>query len=249
MNTKTTKVSDTSLSREEKKENNKKQKALLKKAEFVYSALQALYPDAECTLDTDEDPFRLFVRGILSAQCTDLRVNSVSKELFVQYPDIRAFAEADPEILGEQIRSCGLYRSKSKGIVESAHRILTEYGGVIPEDRDILQTFPAVGRKIANLIAGEIYGVPAIVVDTHCSRVAVRIGFSQASSPAAIEKDLMRYFPSEQWISLGHLMVAHGRALCDARNPKCSECPIAPMCDEISRPTASKKTNTRGAKT
>lgn len=200
------------------------------KSMWIWNALCLLYPQAECTLDSDEDPFHLFVRGILSAQCTDKRVNEVSKTLFIEYPDIEAFAQADEEEIGRKIRSCGLYKSKARGIVQSARMLKDVYGSVIPSDPKTLEQFPAVGRKIANLIAGEIYKVPAIVVDTHCSRVAYRLGLTQSTSPLKVEKDLMTWFPKEKWIALGHLMVAHGRSLCMARGPRCELCPLWEGC-------------------
>ena len=211
---------------------------LKKKSAFVWDHLSRLYPDAACTLDSDELPFHFFVRGILSAQCTDKRVNAVAEELFVKYPDTESFAAADEAILGEEIKSCGLYKAKAKGIIGSANLLLENYGGVIPKEQEVLQTFPSVGRKIANLIAGEIYGIPAIVVDTHCGRVARRLGFSKSETPTVVEKDLCRYFPKEQWIALGHLMVAHGRERCMARNPNCKDCPMSEECVYASKEKA-----------
>ena len=201
------------------------------KIQSIWNGLKKMYPDAECTLETDENPFYLFVRGILSAQCTDKRVNEVSRLLFEKYPDIQAFAAADESEIAQQIRSCGLYRSKAKGIVGSAQILLEKYNGEIPKSQEILETFPSVGRKIANLIVGEIYGIPAIVVDTHCGRVAFRLGLTRSHTPAKVEKDLMKLFPSENWILLGHLMVAHGRKFCKAKNPDCIDCLIRETCD------------------
>ena len=200
------------------------------KAQFVWSGLKKMYPDAVCTLDTSIEPFHLFVRGILSAQCTDKRVNEVSKTLFQIYPDIQDFADADADELGEKIRSCGLYRAKAKGIIRSAQMLLDEYNGIVPDNQEILEKFPAVGRKIANLIVGEIYGIPAIVVDTHCIRISFRIGLTQSHTPVRIEKDLMQVFPEEQWISIGHLMVAHGRSRCMAKKTDCENCLILERC-------------------
>lgn len=200
------------------------------KAQFVWSGLKKMYPDADCTLDTGADPFHLFVRGILSAQCTDVRVNAVSKALFQEYPDMQAFSQVDEVELGEKIKSCGLYRAKAKGIIHSAQMLLREYNGVIPDSPEALEKFPSVGRKIANLIVGEVYGVPAIVVDTHCIRISFRLGLTKSHTPAKIEKDLMRVFLEEQWISIGHLMVAHGRSRCMAKKTDCKNCLILEKC-------------------
>ncbi len=200
------------------------------KSQVVWDALEHLYPAAACTLDTDGEPFHLFVRGILSAQCTDLRVNEVAKKLFQEYPSITSFANEDEGILAEKIRSCGLHRAKARGIVQSAQKLLAEFDGKIPQDVKTLETFPGVGRKIANLIAGEVYGIPAIVVDTHCGRIARRLGLAQSSTPLGVEKELSKIFPAEQWIGLGHRMVAFGREICTAQNPKCSQCPLYGIC-------------------
>ena len=199
-------------------------------AAFVWDQLKEMYPDAACTLELDGDPFHLFVRGILSAQCTDKRVNEVTKGLFQKYPDAKAFAAATEEEIGKEIKSCGLYKTKAKGIVQSSRILLEQYDGKIPSDVKTLETFPSVGRKIANLISSEIYQIPAIVVDTHCGRVANRLGFTDSKVPSTIEKDLMKVFPKTRWISLGHSMVAHGRALCKAKNPDCENCLMAGAC-------------------
>lgn len=200
------------------------------KTQFILEQLEHRYPHAECSLDTDGDPFHLFVRAILSAQCTDKRVNELTRTLFLEYPDPDSFSKESEEILCTKIKSCGLYRSKSHAIVTSSRMLITEYGGRIPDDAAKLERFPGVGRKIANLIMGEIFHVPAIVVDTHCGRVSVRLGLSNSHSPLAIEKDLMTCIPKENWITLGHRLVAHGRELCTARNPNCRECPVREVC-------------------
>ena len=200
------------------------------KAQYIWTGLQEMYPDAACTLDSGADPFHLFVRGILSAQCTDKRVNAVTETLFQEYPDMQAFAVANEDELGEKIKSCGLYRAKAKGIIHSAQMLINEYNGVIPDCPETLEKFPSVGRKIANLIAGEVYGIPAIVVDTHCIRVSFRLGLTESHTPAKIEKDLMQAFPEEQWIAIGHLMVAHGRSRCMAKKTDCANCLIWENC-------------------
>jgi endonuclease-3 len=196
---------------------------------ILYS-LEKMYPEAECSLDNDGDPFHLLVRAILSAQCTDKRVNELTKTLFIKYPGMQDFSSADVSILGEEIRSCGLFRAKSRAIIQSSQTLLQKFGGGIPSALPDLESLPGVGRKIANLMLGELYGVPAIVVDTHCSRVAKRLGLSESDNPAVVERDLMACIPKDKWITLGHRFVAHGRALCTARNPACKSCELREVC-------------------
>lgn len=200
------------------------------KVSFILDMLEKYYPDAVCSLDYDGIPFHLFVSAILSAQCTDKRVNEVVKPLFAEYPAPEDFAAESEEVIGEKIRTCGLFRAKSHALVVSSRMILSEYGGEIPSDINVLVQFPGVGRKVANLIAGEIYGIPGIVVDTHCGRVAKRLGLTSAESPARIEKDLCACIPEAYWIKLGHRLVAHGRTICTARNPRCPDCPAKEVC-------------------
>jgi len=200
------------------------------KVDFILGTLKKLYPDAECSLDNDGDPFHLMVRAILSAQCTDKRVNEVTKTLFLEYPDPSSFAREDETVMGSKIRSCGLYRTKARALVGSSRLILDEFDGKIPSDQKSLESFPGIGRKVANLIMGEIYHVPAIVVDTHCARVANRLGLTESEAPLTIEKDLCACIPRDNWITLGHRFVAHGRTLCMARNPKCPVCPVREVC-------------------
>lgn len=200
------------------------------KVRFILDKLKEMYPEAVCSLDNDGDPFHLFVRAILSAQCTDKRVNEVTKTLFIEYPDPQAFAAESEDVMGGKIKSCGLYRSKAHALVISSQMLISEFNGTLPSDQKTLELFPGVGRKIANLIMGEIYRVPAIVVDTHCGRVAQRLGLSDSEIPLKIEKDLMACIPQEEWITLGHRLVAHGRTLCMARNPNCPVCPVREVC-------------------
>lgn len=201
-----------------------------KKAAIILGILEKYYPDAVCSLDYDGIPFHLFVSAILSAQCTDKRVNEVVKTLFKEYPAPEDFARESEEVIGEKIRTCGLFHAKAHALVVSSQMILDEYNGQIPSDPALLVRFPGVGRKVANLIAGEIYGIPGIVVDTHCGRVARRLGLTSAESPARIEKDLCACIPEAEWIKLGYRLVAHGRAICTARNPACPECPAKEVC-------------------
>ncbi len=200
------------------------------RAEEIVRRLHQLYPQAECTLDIDDDPFHLVVRAVLSAQCTDVRVNEVSKVLFEKYPDPKDFLSAGVEKIADIIRPCGFFNSKSKYLFEIARMIEEEYEGEVPRTQEELVRFPGVGRKVANLIVSEIYGIPAIVVDTHCMRVSGRLGLSSGKDPAVIEKELMPLLPKEEWAPFGHLMVEHGRAVCTARSPKCERCPLSDIC-------------------
>lgn len=197
---------------------------------IILHALEKMYPQAECSLDNDGDPFHLLVRAILSAQCTDKKVNELTKTLFIKYPGMDDFSSADASVLGEEIRSCGLFRAKSKAIISSSQALLQKFGGSIPSALADLESLPGVGRKIANLMLGELYGIPAVVVDTHCARVAKRLGLTGSDSPAMIERDLMACIPKDKWITLGHRFVAHGRALCTARNPGCMSCELREVC-------------------
>ena len=166
----------------------------------------------------------------LSAQCTDKRVNITARELFEKFPDMQAIAEADPEVIASVIKPCGLTGSKTKSVISFAKKMTGEWGGKIPNDTELLMEVPGIGRKIANLIVGEIYGTPAVVVDTHCKRVMKRIGITESSDPAKVEKDIMKVFPEDMWIRLGHLSVDLGRKYCTSQSPKCDECPCASFC-------------------
>ena len=201
----------------------------IKLADRTWEALSSAFPDASCSLDSDA-PERLAIRGILSAQCTDVRVNITAGELFGKYPtmaDIDALPQDELEVI---IKPCGLYKSKAKSIKTFAHLYCTEWGGKVPQDIDALMVCPGVGKKIANLIVGEIYGIPAVVVDTHCKRVMKRIGITTHDEPLKVEADIVEVFPEETWISLGHKAVELGRTYCLARAPKCDVCPLNDFC-------------------
>ena len=206
--------------------NNSKNKALAKK---LYDALSTEFPDSMCSLDYD-CPQNLAIRGILSAQCTDKRVNITATDLFTKYPDMESIANEDPEAIAAVIKPCGLTASKTKSVMAFAKKMTGEWKGKVPNDVDLLMEVPGIGRKIANLIVGEVYGTPAVVVDTHCKRVMKRIGITESSDPAKVEKDIMKVFPEEQWISIGHLSVDLGRKYCTAQSPKCDGCPCASFC-------------------
>ena len=195
----------------------------------VMQALRRMYPDAICTLD-HQDPWQLMVGAILAAQCTDARVNIVAPALFGHYPDARAASSAKQEELERLIHSCGLFRNKAKAIIGASLAITEKHAGVMPGTLDGLLDLPGVGRKIANLILGDAFGIPAVVVDTHCARISKRIGLTGHDDPPVIEKDLMRSLPRADWTDYGHLAVTHGRALCKARQPDCTACGLAPIC-------------------
>ena len=198
-------------------------------ADKMYTALSTEFPDSTCSLDYD-CPQNLSIRGILSAQCTDKRVNITAKDLFAKYPDMESIANEDPEAIAAVIKPCGLTASKTKSVMSFAKKMTGEWGGKVPNDVDLLMEVPGIGRKIANLIVGEIYQTPAVVVDTHCKRVMKRIGITESSDPTKVEKDIMKVFPEEQWISIGHLSVDLGRKYCTAQSPKCDECPCVSFC-------------------
>ena len=195
----------------------------------TWDALCKAFPDSACSLDFDL-PERLAIRGILSAQCTDKRVNLTSKELFEKYPDMRSIADAAYEDIASVIKPCGLTASKTASVKDFASRMVNGWGGVIPNDVDELMKVRGIGRKIANLIVGEIYQTPAVVVDTHCKRVMKRIGITDSEDPARVEKDIMKVFDKDKWIAIGHLSVDLGRSYCKAQSPDCDACPLSGFC-------------------
>lgn len=198
-------------------------------ARLIISELYRLYPEADCTLDFKE-PWKLLVSGILAAQCTDARVNLVTPALFKKYPSAEALAAAELSSIEDIIRSCGFFRVKSKSIKESMNLLVRNFGGNVPHTIDELLLLPGIGRKIANLVLGDCYGIPSIVVDTHCGRISHHLGLTDSKDPHRIERDLAQVLSEECWIGYGHRMVAHGRALCKARNPQCNSCPLVQIC-------------------
>ena len=199
------------------------------RAKRAVAALKALYPDVRCTLDYDT-PLHLLIATQLAAQCTDARVNIVTKTLFEKYPDANAFANADFDELCEDIRSTGFFRNKAKNIIACCKKILSDYDGKVPDTMDALLTLAGTGRKTANLILGDIFKKPAVVVDTHCTRLAQKIGLTENSAPEKIEKDLKALLPPEEQLDFCHRLVAHGRAVCTARSPKCEICSLNEFC-------------------
>lgn len=200
-------------------------------ADLTWKALSQAFPDSECSLERDL-PERLAIRGILSAQCTDVRVNITARELFDVCPKPEDIVSLPEEDLISIIKPCGLYRSKAKSIKTFAGLYCGEWGGRVPQDVEALMVCPGVGKKIANLIVGEVYGIPAVVVDTHCKRVMKRIGITDNDDPLKVEADIVKVFPEDTWIALGHKAVELGRTYCLARNPKCTECPLNSFCRE-----------------
>ena len=198
----------------------------------VIEQLQELYPDARCALDF-RTPLELLVATILSAQCTDERVNKVTPALFATYPDAAAFAAADPAALEKAIHSTGFFRNKAKSIREASADIVAKHGGQVPRTLEALTALRGVGRKTANVVLGNAYGVPGVVVDTHVTRLSHRLGLTNETDPVKIEFALMPLVPRELWTLFSHWLILHGRAVCNARKPLCSQCPLAPHCPRL----------------
>lgn len=199
--------------------------------------LEAVYPEALCALDWQGEPWRLLVMGRLSAQCTDARVNTVCRELFEKYPDNSSLADAPIEDIENIIRPCGLFKTKAASIKASAIKLRDEFDSVIPDDMDTLLTFPGVGRKIANLLLGDIYHKPAIVADTHCMRICGRLGMYAEGlrDPKKVELILSDIVAPEKQSDFCHRIVQFGRDTCSARSPKCGNCPLADICEKNTR--------------
>ncbi len=201
------------------------------KADAITDALYNLYPDAACGLDAGADPYRLFVMAVLSAQCTDERVNAVSTELFKRFPTPLSIAESKEGELEKYIYTVGLYNSKAKALREACRRIVDVYGGEIPSSMDDLLSLRGVGRKVANLLRGDIFGLGGIVADTHCIRISVRLGLCSKKDPVTVERELTPVIPVDKQSGFCHRMVLFGREYCTARNPSCEKCPLSHLCD------------------
>ncbi|MBI1754313.1 MAG: endonuclease III [Acidobacteria bacterium] len=191
--------------------------------------LRAAYPDARCALD-HQDPFQLVVATILSAQCTDARVNLTTPALFARFPDAASLAQAPLAELEGLIKSTGFFRNKARNLIGLGQALMARHGGVVPSELAALTALPGVGQKTANVVLSNAFGVPALPVDTHIFRVARRLGLSKASTPEKVEADLCRLFPRESWIDLHHQLIHHGRRVCDARRPDCAVCPLLDLC-------------------
>lgn len=202
--------------------------------EMAVRLLKERYPTVSCALEYGEDPWRLLVMGRLSAQCTDARVNEVCRELFRVFPTAQEMAQAELGEIEALIRSCGLYRMKAKNLRDASRMLLEKYDGKVPDTMEELLTLPGVGRKIANLLLGDIYHQPAIVADTHCIRISGRMGFCQSKDPLQVERALVKIIPPEEQSDFCHRLVWFGREVCRAQNPDCGNCPF-PCKQEIKR--------------
>ena len=205
-------------------------KARRERANQIYEILQEEYPDAHCAL-VHQNPYELTVATILSAQCTDERVNKVTPVLFEAYPTPEDLAGARQEDVEEIIHSTGFYRNKARNLIGMAEAVVEEHGGEIPRSMKALAALPGIGRKTANVVLGNAFGIDeGVVVDTHVKRISKRLGFTRHTDPKKVERDLMALFPRERWTMLAHLLIFHGRRICKARKPLCPECPVAHLC-------------------
>ena len=207
---------------------NKKQKK--ERIAAIAEALEEIYPESVCALEYEGEPWKLLVMARLSAQCTDARVNLVSKTLFLKFPTVEAMAEGELQEIEECVRPCGLFRTKAASIKESCAILRDRFGGRVPDNMEDLLSLPGVGRKIANLILGDIYGQPGIVADTHCIRIANRLGLCETKDPYKVELALRGLLPPEESNNFCHRLVLFGREVCSARSPRCGECPLQDVC-------------------
>jgi endonuclease III len=196
----------------------------------ILQKLDEAYPDVTCALE-HENHFQLLISTILSAQCTDVRVNQVTKQLYVKYPTPKHFAYADPNDIEQDIRPTGFFRNKTKSILGASKKIIEEFAGEVPRSMEELLTLPGVARKTANVVLGTAFGIAAgVVVDTHVMRVSGRLDLSHNTDPKKIEQDLMKVIPREKWILFSHQLIWHGRKICQARKPRCAECNLERIC-------------------
>jgi endonuclease-3 len=196
----------------------------------ILATLDKMFPTATCALH-HSNAWELLVSTILSAQCTDKRVNEVTPGLFKKYPTIQDFASVSPAELAQDIRSTGFFNNKAKSIIGAAKKILGDFGGEIPREIDQLLTVPGAARKTANVVLGTAFGIASgVVVDTHVQRISQRLDLTRHTDPKKIEQDLMKILPQDRWIKFSHQIILHGRSLCVARNPRCRECPLDPLC-------------------
>ncbi len=208
--------------------NNEKKRVM----EEVVERLRLRYPGAECSLEHGGDPWRLLMMARLSAQCTDARVNIVCRELFARFPGAKEMAEADVSEIEAIVKPCGLYRMKAKDLKGASEAIIDRHGGRVPADMDSLLALPGVGRKIANLILGDVFGIPGVVADTHCIRICGKLGMypEEMKNPATAERILADIIAPEEQTDLCHRLVLFGRDVCIARSPRCEECPLSDVC-------------------
>jgi endonuclease III len=202
-----------------------------KRLKRIFAGLDHLFPRAECALH-HKNPFQLLVATILSAQCTDERVNKVTPGLFAKYPTAREFAALDPKVLEEDIHSTGFFRNKAKNIIGASRQIVEKFGGKVPRSMEEMLTLPGVARKTANVVLGTAYGIPTgVVVDTHVFRISHRLKLSNGKTPEIVEQDLIKVVPEDRWIAFSHQVIWFGRKVCQARHPGCAECPLESLCD------------------
>ena len=208
---------------------NEKKERLAK----IVERFKEIYPEATCALEYDGNPWKLLVMGRLSAQCTDARVNIVCRELFSRFPDAVSMANGSITEIEEIVKPCGLYRMKASSIKEASRMLVEDFDGVLPREMDELLTLPGVGRKIANLVLGDVYGLPSVVCDTHCMRICGRFGMYREGlkDPDKIEKILLELLPYGEGSDFCHRIVNFGREVCTARSPKCTECPLKDLCE------------------
>jgi endonuclease-3 len=201
------------------------------RAAEVLQLLEERYPDAECALK-HENPWQLLCSTILSAQCTDVRVNMVTPHLFARFPTPEALATADPSEVEEIVKTTGFFRQKTKSLIEMSQDVVSRFGGDVPDKLDDLVSMRGVGRKTANVVIGVAFGGQGVVVDTHVKRISRLLGWTKEEDPVKIEQDLMALHPRTEWTQLAHTLIWHGRTICIARRPKCGECPVNHLCPE-----------------
>lgn len=195
----------------------------------VLARLRERYPEAECALK-HENPWQLLCATILSAQCTDVRVNMVTPRLFARFPTVESLAAASQDDVEEIVKSTGFFRQKTRSLISMSQDVVSKFGGKLPETLEELTTLRGVGRKTANVLIGVAFGGDGLVVDTHVNRLSRRLGWTKNTDPVKIEEDLMALHPKRDWTVLGHTLIWHGRTICDARKPKCGECPVFELC-------------------
>lgn len=203
----------------------------MNKVDFIIVELEKLYPEAQCSLEYVK-PYELLIATRLSAQCTDARVNIVTKVLFERFPTLEAFAEADVADIEEIVKPCGLFRTKAKSISELTKMLISDFGGEVPNSLEKLTSLPGIGRKTANLIMGDVYHQPAVVADTHCIRISNRLGLASSKDPYKVELQLKEILPPEKSNDFCHRLVNFGRDVCTARSPKCGQCPLRGACED-----------------
>jgi endonuclease III len=210
-----------------------KNESLKSRAQEIFKVFKKTYPDAKCSL-TYQNPLQLLIATILSAQCTDVRVNIVTPFLFKKYTSASSFAKAELSELEQVIRSTGFYRNKAKNIKAACQMIVEKYNGKVPQTMDELLTLPGVARKTANVVLGNAFGIAVgVVVDTHVTRLTHRMGLTKEKTPEKIEQDLMKLLKQDQWVDFSHFLIFHGRKICTARKPECGLCPVEKYCPKL----------------